>query len=170
MEGNLCSKIDWASLIVGGKFTVFALFYFAFEGNFQVQAPGGLIYGWANYLTEAFLRYGFGGLIFGGAYFQNFTVCVPFCCSQYPRCLACRILFLCKKIFTCISTVTRDSLLALHLANSIFNYFILWPQYKNTIILKRCLTKMKKDLSCQQLVCGHANKFLDAAQVFRGQH
>ena len=47
MEGNLRSKIDWDSLIVGGKFTVFALFYnyFAFEGNFQVQAPGGLIYG-----------------------------------------------------------------------------------------------------------------------------
>ena len=42
MEGNLCFKIDWASLIVGRKFTVFALFYFVFEGNFQVQAPGGL--------------------------------------------------------------------------------------------------------------------------------
>ena len=34
-------------LIVGGKFTVFAMFYFAFEGNFQVQAPGGLIFGGA---------------------------------------------------------------------------------------------------------------------------
>ena len=34
-----------ASLIVGRKFTVFALFYFVFEGNFQVQAPGGLIFG-----------------------------------------------------------------------------------------------------------------------------
>ena len=42
MEGNLRFKIDWASLIVGSKFTVFALFYFVFEGNFQVQAPGGL--------------------------------------------------------------------------------------------------------------------------------
>ena len=48
MEGNLSFKIDWASLIVGRKFTVFALFYFAFEGNFQVQAPGGLIFGAAN--------------------------------------------------------------------------------------------------------------------------
>ena len=40
-------KIDWASLIVGGKFTVFALFYFVnvFEGNFKGQAPGGLIFG-----------------------------------------------------------------------------------------------------------------------------
>ena len=67
MEGNLCFKIDWASLIVGSKFTVFALFYFVFEGNFQVQAPGGLIFGAAIYRE-------FGGLIFGGAYFRNFTV------------------------------------------------------------------------------------------------
>ena len=47
MEGNLRFKIDWASLIVGRKFTVFALFYFVFEGNFQVQASGGLIFGGA---------------------------------------------------------------------------------------------------------------------------
>ena len=41
MEGNLRFKNDWASLIVGSKFTVFALFYFVFEGSFQVQAPWG---------------------------------------------------------------------------------------------------------------------------------
>ena len=41
MKGKLRFKIDGASLIVGGKFTVLTLFYFAFdfEGNFQV--PGG---------------------------------------------------------------------------------------------------------------------------------
>ena len=44
-------KIDWASLIVGSKFTVFALFYFVFEGNFPSTSPGE----------------GAGGLIFGGA-------------------------------------------------------------------------------------------------------
>ena len=44
-EGNLRFKIDYASLIVERKFTVFALFYFVFEGNFQVQDPGGLIFG-----------------------------------------------------------------------------------------------------------------------------
>ena len=54
MEGNLRFKIGWDSLIVGRKFNVFALFYFVFEGNFQVQARR--------------------GLIFGGAYFWNFTV------------------------------------------------------------------------------------------------
>ena len=45
MEGNLRFKINWASLIVERKFTVFALFYFVFEGNFQVQARWGLIFG-----------------------------------------------------------------------------------------------------------------------------
>ena len=42
MEGNLRLKIDWARLIVGRKFTFLLLFYFVFEGNCQVQAPGGL--------------------------------------------------------------------------------------------------------------------------------
>ena len=66
-------RIDWASLIVGSKFTVFALFYFVFEGNFpSTSSPGAYI--WRGDLTEAFLRYHFRGLIFGGAYFQNFTV------------------------------------------------------------------------------------------------
>ena len=37
-EGNLRFKIDWANLLVGSKFTVFALFYFVFEGNFPREA------------------------------------------------------------------------------------------------------------------------------------
>ena len=69
----MCFKIDWASLIVGSKFTVFALFYFVFEGNFQVQAPWGA-YIWRGEITGFFLRYRLGGLIFGGGYFRNFTV------------------------------------------------------------------------------------------------
>ena len=73
MEGNLGFKINWASLTVGRKFTVFALFYSVFKGNFQVQAPGGA-YIWRGDLTEGFLRYEFGGLIHGAAYFRNFTV------------------------------------------------------------------------------------------------
>ena len=81
-------KIDWASLIIGSKFTIFALFYFVFEGNFPSTSPqgayiwrgdltegflryefgGGGAYIWRGDLTEGFLRYRFGGLIFGGAY------------------------------------------------------------------------------------------------------
>ena len=37
-------KIDWASLIVGRKFAVFALFYFVFEGNFPSTIPRGGLY------------------------------------------------------------------------------------------------------------------------------
>ena len=55
-------KIDWASLIVGSKFTVFALFYFVFEGNFPSTSPRGA-YIWRGDFTEGFLRYRFGGLI-----------------------------------------------------------------------------------------------------------
>ena len=40
-EGNLRFKIDWASLIVGSKFIVFALFYFVFEGNLPSTSPRG---------------------------------------------------------------------------------------------------------------------------------
>ena len=60
-------KIDWASLIVGSKFTVFALFYFVLEGNFPSTSPRG-VYIWRGDLTQGLFRYDFGGLIFGGAY------------------------------------------------------------------------------------------------------
>ena len=52
----------------GNEIYHFALFYFVFEGKFQVQAPQGA-YIRRGDLTEGFLRYNF-----GGAYFQNFTV------------------------------------------------------------------------------------------------
>ena len=55
-------KIDWASLIVGRKFTVFALFSFVFEGNYQVQAPAGALY------LEGRFNGGFFALRVWGAY------------------------------------------------------------------------------------------------------
>ena len=80
MEGNLRFKTDWASLVVGSEFTVFALFYFVFEGNFPSTSPqgGGLIFGWAI-SRRAFCVTGLGGLYLeglahGGPYFRNFTV------------------------------------------------------------------------------------------------
>ena len=66
-------KIDWANLIVRSKFTILALFYFVFEGNFPSNGPRGA-YIWRGGLTEGFLRYRFGGLIHERAYFRNFTV------------------------------------------------------------------------------------------------
>ena len=66
-------KIDWASHIVGSKFTVFALSHFVLEGNFPSTSPREA-YIWRGDLMADFLRYRFGGLIHGGAYFRNFTV------------------------------------------------------------------------------------------------
>ena len=74
-------KLNWASIIVGSKFTIFALFYFVFEGNFPNTSPR-RAYIWRDDLREGFLHYRFGGLIFGGAYtwwglfsefYSNFT-------------------------------------------------------------------------------------------------
>ena len=68
---------------MGRKFTIFALFYFAFEGKFQVQAPGEAYIRRRHFNGGFFaLRFwgafiwggGGGGLIHGGAYFRNFTV------------------------------------------------------------------------------------------------
>ena len=78
MEGNLHFKIDWASLTVARKFTVFVFFYFVSKYNPQGRGGGGA-YIWRGDLREGFLRYEFGGLyleglIHGGAYFLNFTV------------------------------------------------------------------------------------------------
>ena len=56
MEENLRLKIDWASLTVEGKFTVFAFFYFVFEGNIPSTSPRGA-YIWRGLYME--------GLIFG---------------------------------------------------------------------------------------------------------
>ena len=56
----------------------FCFVLLVFEGNFPSTSPRGA-YIWRGDLTEGFLRYEFGGLIFegvihGGAYFRNFTV------------------------------------------------------------------------------------------------
>ena len=63
--------------MAGRKFTVFALFYFVFEGNFQVKASPlpptpwgrGGAHIWRGDLMEGFLRYKFGGVIHGALIF-----------------------------------------------------------------------------------------------------
>ena len=68
--GNLRFKLDWPSLIVGSKFTVFVLFYFVFEGNFQVQAPWGLIFRGAI-LRRVFMLPVWGAYIWRGLYTEG---------------------------------------------------------------------------------------------------
>ena len=55
---------------MGRKLTISALFYFVFEGKFQVQAPRGA-YIRRGDLTGGFLRYDFGRLIFGGGLYME---------------------------------------------------------------------------------------------------
>ena len=62
MEGNLHFKIDSASLIVGSKFIVFALFYFVPEGNFPSTSPQGAC------IWRVFFNRGFFALLVWGAY------------------------------------------------------------------------------------------------------
>ena len=67
-------EIVWASLIVGSKFTIFALFFFVFESNFPSASPPGGAYIWRDDLTEGFCVTSLGGLYLeglthGGAYF-----------------------------------------------------------------------------------------------------
>ena len=51
MQGNLHFKIDWASLIVGSNFIIFALFYFVFDGSFPTTSPWGA-YIWRGSFSE----------------------------------------------------------------------------------------------------------------------
>ena len=59
--------------VVGRKFIIFFFVLLCIRGQIpSTSPPGAYIRG--GDLTEGFLRYDFGELIFGGAYFRNFTV------------------------------------------------------------------------------------------------
>ena len=62
LRREICVSKSTGLVIVEGKFTVFALFYFVCEGNFPGTSPWGA-YIWRGDLTEGFSRYRFGGHI-----------------------------------------------------------------------------------------------------------
>ena len=76
MVGNLHFKIDWASLTVGRKFTIFALYYFTFEAISKYKPRGGLyLEGRFNFFFFCVTSLGglyLEGLIHGGAYSRNY--------------------------------------------------------------------------------------------------
>ena len=64
-------KIDWANLIVGRKFIVFALFYLVSEGNFPFSSPQGA-YIWRGDLTEGFFTLPvWGAYVWRGLYMEG---------------------------------------------------------------------------------------------------
>ena len=67
-------KIEWASLLFGSIFTVFALFYFVFEGNFPSKSLRGA-YIWRGNLTEGFFALPVWGAYIWRGLFSEFTVC-----------------------------------------------------------------------------------------------
>ena len=73
MEGDLRFKIDWASLILGRKFTVFALFYFVFEGNFPSTSHLGGLYLEGPFNGGFFALRVWGGLYMDGLIFEIFV-------------------------------------------------------------------------------------------------
>ena len=67
----MCFKIDWASLIVGSKFTIFALFYFVSEGNFPSTSPQGGLYLEGRFNGRFFALPVWGAYIWRGLYMEG---------------------------------------------------------------------------------------------------
>ena len=61
--------IDWASLIVGRKFAVFCFVFLCILRAISKYKPPWGAYIWRGDLTEAFLRYEFGGIYLEGLVF-----------------------------------------------------------------------------------------------------
>ena len=70
LRREICvSKSIGLALGVGSKFTVFALFYFVFEGYFPSTSPRGEARGGAYIWTWVFCVTGLGGLYVEGLFF-----------------------------------------------------------------------------------------------------
>ena len=64
-------KTDWASLIVGRKFTIFACFYFVFEGSFPSTSPPGGLYLEGRFNGGFFALPVWGAYIWRGLYMEG---------------------------------------------------------------------------------------------------
>ena len=78
MEGLIYGREICVSKSIGLAFSGKEIYHFFFvllciRGEIPSTSPPGAYIRRGN-LTEGFLRYDFGELIFGGAYFRNFTV------------------------------------------------------------------------------------------------
>ena len=74
-KGNLRFKVDWARLIVGSKFTIFALFFFVFVSNFPSTSPRGA------YISRGVTS--LGGLYLEVLIFEVYEVMAKDQCNQH---------------------------------------------------------------------------------------
>ena len=73
LRREICvSKSIGLALSMEGNLTFWLCFTLYLRAVSKYKPPGAYI--WRGDLTEDFLRCGFGGLIFEGAYFRNFSV------------------------------------------------------------------------------------------------
>ena len=73
LQREICilKSIGLASLLVGSKFTIFALFYFVFEGNFPSTSPQGGLYLEGRFNGEFFALPVWGAYIWRGLYMEG---------------------------------------------------------------------------------------------------
>ena len=64
-------KIDWASRIVGNKFTVFALFYFVFDSSFPSTSPPRGLYFEGRFNGKFFMLPVWGAYIWRGLHMER---------------------------------------------------------------------------------------------------
>ena len=81
--GKFAFQNRLGQLIDGRKFTVFALFCFAFQGNFQVQALGGLIFG-GVISRKVFCVSSLGGYIWRGVVLEFYGIPVKILFHYLP--------------------------------------------------------------------------------------
>ena len=85
LRREIClSKSIGPALYLEVNLSFLLCFTLYFEDNFLSRSPRGANI-WRGDLAERFLRYRYGGPIFGGAYFRNFTVLynASFCIFRY---------------------------------------------------------------------------------------
>ena len=70
-EGDLCFKIDWAGLIVGRKFTVFALFYCIKLRAISTYKPPGSLYLEGRFNGGLLALWVWGAYIWRGLYMEG---------------------------------------------------------------------------------------------------
>ena len=96
MNGGKFASQNWLDkLLDERKFTVFALFYFVFEGKFQVQALGGLYPKGRFNVTFFFLRYEFGEGGGGGLFSESYGI---FALKSIPNTDTCKTALILMKL------------------------------------------------------------------------